>query len=113
MVAPVRGLVWVVILAACALLSVPGRALLRGQGVPDVAVAVEGQEAPALVVFIVVDQLRADLLDRYGDLFSGGFRRLLDEGRMFTNATHDHLMTETAPGHATARLISWVSFPLR
>src|SRR5688500_10789225 len=45
---------------------------------------------PALVVMVVVDQLREPLLDRYDDLFTGGFRRLLDQGRFYTNATHDH-----------------------
>jgi predicted AlkP superfamily pyrophosphatase or phosphodiesterase len=50
---------------------------------------------------IVVDQFREPYLERYGDLFTGGFRRLLDQGRTFTNATHDHALTETAVGHAT------------
>ncbi len=54
-----------------------------------------------LVVLVVVDQLRADLLDRYSSLFQGGLRRLHDEGLRFPNATHDHGITETAPGHAT------------
>jgi predicted AlkP superfamily pyrophosphatase or phosphodiesterase len=58
-------------------------------------------EKPSLVVLLVVDQLRADLLDRYDDLFSGGFRRLRDGGFRFTQAAHDHSNTETAPGHAT------------
>jgi predicted AlkP superfamily pyrophosphatase or phosphodiesterase len=57
--------------------------------------------APKLVVLVVVDQLRADLLDRYGDLFTGGFKRLRAEGHSFTNAAHDHGVTVTAAGHAT------------
>jgi len=60
-----------------------------------------GQERPRLVVMLVVDQLRADLLDRYDDLFTGGFRRLRDGGFRFTQAAHDHANTETAPGHTT------------
>ena len=56
---------------------------------------------PSLVVLVVVDQLRADLLDRYGDLFTGGFRRLRTEGHSFVNAAHDHGVTVTAAGHAT------------
>ena len=59
------------------------------------------QEAPRLVVLLVVDQLPAEILDRYDDLFTGGLRRLRDDGLRFTNATHDHAITETAPGHAT------------
>lgn len=56
---------------------------------------------PTLVVMVLIDQLRADMLDHYGDLFTGGFRRLRDQGHTYTNATHDHAVTETAPGHAT------------
>lgn len=59
------------------------------------------QDGPRLVVLLVVDQLRADLLDRYDDLFTGGFRRLRDGGFRFTGGAHDHAGTETAPGHAT------------
>jgi predicted AlkP superfamily pyrophosphatase or phosphodiesterase len=55
---------------------------------------------PSLVVYLVVDQLRGDLLERYSTAFTGGFRRLLDEGLSFTNALHGHSSTETAPGHA-------------
>jgi hypothetical protein len=56
---------------------------------------------PSLLVLVVVDQLRADLLTRYDTLFQGGLRRLLDHGRIYPNATHDHAITETSPGHAT------------
>ena len=58
-------------------------------------------DPPTLAVLLVVDQLRADLLDRYDAVFTGGFRRLLDEGYRFTNATHDHGVTTTGPGHTT------------
>lgn len=67
-------------------------------------------EHPNLVVLIVVDQLRGDLLDRYSSLFTGGFKRLLAEGLKFSNATHDHAQTETSPGHAT---ISTGVYPTR
>jgi predicted AlkP superfamily pyrophosphatase or phosphodiesterase len=56
---------------------------------------------PRLVVLIVVDQMRYDYLVRFGPLFSGGLRRLLDESVSFTDARHDHAITTTAPGHAT------------
>ncbi len=52
-------------------------------------------------MLVVVDQLRADLLDRYGDLFTGGFRRLRTQGHSFVNAAHDHAVTVTAAAHAT------------
>ncbi len=64
-------------------------------------IAAGNAERPRLVVLVVVDQLRADLLDRYADLFTGGFKRLADEGHAYTNAAHDHAATETAVGHAT------------
>ena len=63
--------------------------------------SLEPQATPRLVVLVVVDQLRGDLLPRYSDAFSGGLRKLLDEGFRFTRATHDHAVTSTAPGHAT------------
>lgn len=57
--------------------------------------------SPRLVVMIIVDQLREPLLERYDDLYAGGFRRLMDEGHFYVQATHDHANTETAVGHAT------------
>ena len=68
------------------------------------------QDQPRLVVFVSVDQLRGDLLERYDPLFSGGFRRLQDEGFRFLSATHDHGKTATAAGHAT---LSTGVFPSR
>ena len=59
---------------------------------------------PRLVVFVVIDQLRGDLLSRYASVFSGGFKRLMDEGLSFPNAYHDHAATETAPGHTALSL---------
>lgn len=56
---------------------------------------------PALAVLIAVDQLRADLLDRYDTLFSGGFRRLRDRGMHYTRAMVDHAITVSHPGHVT------------
>ncbi|HSG50348.1 MAG TPA: alkaline phosphatase family protein, partial [Longimicrobiales bacterium] len=61
----------------------------------------EIQAPPRVVVLLVVDQLRADLLDRYDAVFTEGFRRLRDKGYRFTQTTHDHGITYTAPGHAT------------
>ncbi len=55
-----------------------------------------------LVVGIVIDQLRADYLNRFGDQFGeGGFKRLLEGGAVFTNANYIHVPTYTACGHAT------------
>ncbi len=59
------------------------------------------QVSPRLVVLLVVDQLPVYLLRRLDSAFSQGLRRLIDEGFSYTNATHDHAITETAPGHAS------------
>lgn len=56
---------------------------------------------PRLVVLIAVDQFRADYLSRYDRQFSGGFRRILDQGVVFLKGEQDHAITETAPGHST------------
>ena len=61
----------------------------------------EPQDGSRLMVTVVVDQLIPDLLERYDEHYSGGLRRLLDEGFRFDNAAHDHAVTETAAGHAT------------
>jgi hypothetical protein len=57
-------------------------------------------ERPRLVVFLTIDQLRADYLDRWAPQFTGGLRRLSTQGSFFTNAFQDHAVTETAPGHS-------------
>jgi len=76
-----------------------------------VAPTVSAQDGrPKLVIMLAVDQLRGDLLDRYESAFTGGFRRLLDEGYRFTQASHAHARTSTAPGHAT---LSTGVFPSR
>lgn len=54
-----------------------------------------------LVLFVVVDQMRADYLERFRPLFSAGLAQLLAESVGFTAARHDHAVTTTAPGHAT------------
>ena len=56
---------------------------------------------PALVVMITIDGFRGDYLSRFGNQFTGGFARLTRGGAWFTNAHHDHGITETAPGHAS------------
>ncbi|HEX9165478.1 MAG TPA: alkaline phosphatase family protein [Gemmatimonadales bacterium] len=65
-----------------------------GQPVPEAP-------GPSLVVFITVDQLRADYLDRFRSQLQGGLARLMQGGAVFTDAHQDHAITETAPGHAS------------
>jgi hypothetical protein len=56
---------------------------------------------PTLVVLVTIDQLRQDYLTRFGPQFTGGLKRLYDGGAVFTDAHHDHAISETAPGHAS------------
>jgi arylsulfatase A-like enzyme len=55
---------------------------------------------PKLVLAIVIDQFRYDYLTRFRGDYTGGLRRLLDQGAVFTNAHYDHVPTVTAAGHA-------------
>lgn len=63
---------------------------------------------PRLVVVISVDQLRADYLTRFEDLWlpaavdgkPGGFSWLTRTGAWMSEAFHDHYPTTTGPGHA-------------
>jgi len=55
-----------------------------------------------LVLQVTVDGLRADLLNRYQAGFGKeGFRFLLRQGTVYTNAQYQHANTETIVGHAT------------
>ena len=56
---------------------------------------------PTLLVLITIDQMRGDYLERFGPQLTGGLGRLMRGGAWYTNAHHDHAITETAPGHAT------------
>ncbi len=55
------------------------------------------REAPALVLVLVIDQLRPDRLSAE---LPGGLGQLAREGRVYTEASLDHAITETCPGHA-------------
>lgn len=60
------------------------------------------ESRPALVVGVMVDQLRPDYVSRFWDKLSeGGFRRLVREGFTFTNMHYNYLPTATGPGHAS------------
>jgi len=64
--------------------------------------AVTAPHRPKLIVVVVIDQFRADYLDRFRDRFGpGGFNRLLREGAYFSECYYPYAVTETGPGHAT------------
>lgn len=76
-------------------------ALLVASGAPQAqAAAYDGH--PKLVVILVIDQFRADYLQRYRAEFKGrGFRLFLDKGAYFPDCYYGYANTKTAPGHAT------------
>ena len=62
----------------------------------------KNEAKPKLVVGIVVDQMRYDYLTRFYDRFGdGGFKRLMNQGFLATNANFDYVPTYTAVGHAS------------
>src|SRR4030095_2042145 len=59
------------------------------------------QTPPKLLVVLVVDQMRADYLQRFDRHWRSGFRTLLDNGLVFNNARYPYLATVTCSGHST------------
>ena len=69
------------------------RGVARRTGIP---------KKPALVIGIVVDQMRQDFLYRYASGFGkDGFRRFLNQGYSFRNCQYSYTPTYTGPGHAS------------
>jgi Type I phosphodiesterase / nucleotide pyrophosphatase len=65
-------------------------------------------QRPKLVVLLVVDQMRADYVDKFHSQWTGGLKRLVQEGAWFRDAAYPYAATETCVGHST---ISTGSFP--
>jgi len=63
---------------------------------------------PKLVVLLVVDQMRGDYVDKFLPQWSGGLKRLVEEGAWFRDAAYPYAVTETCVGHST---ISTGAFP--
>lgn len=59
------------------------------------------KEKPKLIVQLSIDGLKAGLLKRYDGAFHYGFRKLIDEGLKFTDATVDHAVTVSQAGHVS------------
>ncbi len=83
-------------LASLALASLTAPLATASQAAPATAAPAR----PRLVLFVAVDQMRADYLDRFRPLYTGGLKRLIDSGAVFTNAMYRHACTETGPGHS-------------
>ncbi len=81
------------------------------QAPPPRAATTKPSPAPAkpkLVVLLVVDQMRADYVDKFLPQWTGGLKRLVDEGAWFRDAAYPYATTETCVGHST---ISTGAFP--
>ena len=81
-------------------------ALAAGLAWPPAA-AQPARPSPTLLVLVVVDQMRADYLTRFDARFTGGFRRLIDEARIFEQTFYPYLNTVTCAGHATLGTGAW------
>ena len=73
----------------------------RAQHARPAARSVEPSAKPKLVVLLVVDQMRADYVDKFRFQWTGGLKRLVEEGAWFRNAAYPYAATETCVGHAT------------
>jgi len=97
---------------ACWLAVLLSGAIVCGQAQTPPGKAVSKPEArparPKLVVMIVVDQMRGDYVDKFRGEWSGGLKRLVNEGAWFRDAAYLYASTETCVGHAT---ISTGAFP--
>lgn len=58
-------------------------------------------ESPRLTLLIVIDQFAYHELLAHKKFFTGGLRKLIDQGLFYQNAFHAHAMPETSVGHAT------------
>ena len=59
------------------------------------------EAAPKLVVLVVVDQMRADYVERFQANWTSGLKRLVTQGAWYTRAAYPYLTTVTCAGHAT------------
>jgi predicted AlkP superfamily pyrophosphatase or phosphodiesterase len=91
--------------------SIPAVPRAAAQAAPPRAVAPKPLQAPAkpkLVVLLVVDQMRGDYVDKFLPQWTGGLKRLAEEGAWFRDAAYPYATTETCVGHST---ISTGAFP--
>lgn len=98
----IRAFCGVVLLLCAGTCLPPAGAQVR----PTAAASTEPR--PKLVVMLVVDQMRADYVDKFRGQWKGGLKRLVEEGAWFRDAVYPYAATETCVGHAT---ISTGAFP--
>ncbi len=103
-----RGMAVAAFFLACSISFVPRTA---AQAPPPLAAAPKALQTPArpkLVVLLVVDQMRGDYVDKFLGQWTGGLKRLVEEGAWFRDAAYPYAATETCVGHST---ISTGAFP--
>ena len=98
---------WLVAIAAMTL-TAAGAWAQASKAKPAAAKSAIHGTRPKLVVMIMVDQMRADYVDKFRGQWSGGLKRLLEEGAWFRAAAYPYAATQTCPGHAT---VSTGAFP--
>ena len=82
--------------------------LAGAQAAPSASRAAKTPPKPKLVVLLVVDQMRADYVDKFRSQWTGGLKRLVEQGAWFRDAAYPYAATETCVGHST---ISTGAFP--
>ncbi len=93
--------------ASCASMALAPLQALAAEAAPASAQAAasrqaaEPYEGPRLVVTVVIDQFSSNLFNQYRRYFTGGMKRLMDEGLVHSNGFQTHGVTETCPGHST------------
>lgn len=76
--------------------------LLASMYAGDISAQVKQGGIPRLVVNITIDQFNSDYLEAFNSLYtSGGFRKLLEEGRVYENAVNDFTPVDRASSTAT------------
>jgi predicted AlkP superfamily pyrophosphatase or phosphodiesterase len=80
----------------------------KPQSKPATVSSVANAKRPKLVVMLVVDQMRGDYIEKFRANWTGGLKRLVDEGAWFPDAAYPYAATETCVGHST---ISTGAFP--
>ncbi len=76
-------------------------------------IATAAADPPKLAVLIVVDQMRADYVDRFQGDWTAGLKRLVTKGAWFSRAAYPYLDTVTCAGHATIGTGAFPSTPRR
>src|SRR5260221_12395947 len=76
-------------------------ALLAGaQNKSPVAKPPKNPPRPKLIVLLVVDQMRADYVDKFRGQWTGGLKRLVAEGAWFRDAAYPYAPLESCGGPA-------------